>query len=85
MRSHFMLTSFKEFKFFQSFRIPVESKDDVRCMFEYEDELGKYKSILDAKLEDVSITGLGFTTKERISVNNNIRVSIQYKRLRIDI
>ncbi len=80
-----MLTSFKEFKFFQSFRIPVESKDDVRCMFECEDELGKYKSILDAKLEDVSITGLGFTTKERISVNNNIRVSIQYKRLRIDI
>lgn len=80
-----MLTSFKEFKFFQSFRIPLESKDDVRCMFEYEDEMGKFKSIMDAKLEDVSITGLGFITKQRISVDNNIRVSIQYKRLRIDI
>jgi two-component system response regulator HydG len=40
---------------------------------------------MDAKLEDVSITGLGFITKQRISVDNNIRVSIQYKRLRIDI
>ncbi len=80
-----MLTSFKEFKFFQSFRIPVESKDDVRCMFECEDEMGKYQSILDGKLEDISITGLGFTTKERIKVDNNIRISIQYKRLRIDI
>ncbi|MFT6630128.1 MAG: Nif-specific regulatory protein [Bacteriovoracaceae bacterium] len=54
-------------------------------MFEYEDEMGKFKSIMDAKLEDVSITGLGFITKQRISVDNNIRVSIQYKRLRIDI
>jgi Nif-specific regulatory protein len=80
-----MLTSFKEFKFFQSFRIPLESKDDVRCTFEYEDEMGKFKTIMDAKLEDVSITGLGFITQQRISVDNNIRVSIQYKRLRIDI
>ena len=80
-----MLTSFKEFKFFQAFRIPVENKDDVRCMFEYEDEMGKYKSIMDAKLQDVSITGFGFISKARISVDTNIRVSIQYKRLRIDI
>lgn len=80
-----MLTSFKEFKFFQSFRIPLESKDDVMFSFEAEDEMGKFTSIMDAKLEDVSITGLGFTTKNRINVNTNIRVSIQYKRLRIDI
>lgn len=80
-----MLTSFKEFKFFQSFRIPVESKDDVRCSFEYEDEMGKFHSIMDGKLEDVSITGLGFTSVARIKVDTNIRVSIQYKRLRIDI
>lgn len=80
-----MLTSFKEFKFFQSFRIPVESKDDVRCMFEFEDEMGKFSSIMDGKLEDVSITGLGFTTKQKIKVDSNVRVSIQYKRLRIDV
>ncbi len=80
-----MLASFKEFKFFQSFRIPVESKDDVRCTVEFEDEMGKFKPIMDAKLEDVSITGLGFTTEEKIKVNTNIRVGIQYKRIRIDI
>lgn len=80
-----MLTSFKEFKFFQSFRIPVESKDDVRCTLEFEDERGQFQNIMDSKLEDVSITGLGFTTKERIKVDTNIRISIQYKRLRIDI
>lgn len=80
-----MLTSFKEFKFFQSFRIPVESKDDVRCTFEAEDEMGKFVTIMDGKLEDVSITGLGFTTKQRISVNTNIRMSVQYKRLHLDM
>lgn len=80
-----MLTSFKEFKFFQSFRIPVESKDDVRCMFEFENEMSKFTNIMDGKLEDVSITGLGFTTKEKIKVDSNVRVSIQYKRLRIDV
>lgn len=80
-----MLTSFKEFKFFQSFRIPLESKDDVRCSFEYEDEMGKFHTIMDGNLEDVSITGLGFTTKSRIKVDTNIRISIQYKRLRVDI
>lgn len=80
-----MLTSFKEFKFFQSFRIPLESKDDVRCTFEYEDETGKYIPILDAHLEDISITGLGFKTKERIKVDTSIRMSMQYKRLRIDV
>ena len=31
-----MFTSFSEFKFFQSFRIPVESSDDVRFLIEYE-------------------------------------------------
>lgn len=80
-----MLTSFKEFKFFQSFRIPVESKDDVRCMFEFENEMSRFATIMDGKLEDFSVTGLGFTTKEKIKVDSNVRVSIQYKRLRIDV
>ena len=63
----------------------MESRDDVRCMFEFENEFGKFTSIMDGKLEDVSITGLGFTTKEKIKVNSNVRVSIQYKRLRVDV
>lgn len=85
MRSNLMFTSFKEFKFFQSFRIPLESKDDVRCTFEYEDEMGKFVNIMDANLEDVSITGLGFKSKQRVKVGTNIRVGIHYKRIRIDI
>tara|TARA_B100001971_G_C18268046_1_gene596653 strand:- start:91639 stop:93585 length:1947 start_codon:yes stop_codon:yes gene_type:complete len=80
-----MFTSFEEFKFFQSFRIPVEANDDVRCMIEYENEFGKFEFIKDAKLEDVSVTGIGFITGARLSVGTNIRMSINFKRLRIDI
>ncbi len=80
-----MFTSFSEFKFFQSFRIPVESRDDVRFMVEYEDDLNKFHYIDDARLEDASVTGLGFSTEQKISVNTNIRVSIHFKRLRIDL
>ena len=80
-----MFTSFSEFKFFQSFRIPVESRDDVTFMLEYEDEFGKFRFMDDVKLEDVSVTGLGFMSKERLSVGTNLRASIQFKRLRIDM
>lgn len=80
-----MFASFSEFKYFQSFRIPVESRDDVRFMIEYEDDLGKYHYIEDAKLSDVSVTGLGYVSGQRISVMTNLRVSIQFKRLRIDL
>ena len=48
-----MFTSFSEFKFFQSFRIPVESRDDVRFMVEYEDDLNKFHYIDDAKHKKV--------------------------------
>lgn len=80
-----MFTSFSEFKFFQSFRIPVESKDDVRFMVEFEDDLNKFHYIEDGKLEDVSVTGLGFSSDDKISVGTNIRISIHFKRLRIDL
>lgn len=80
-----MFASFSEFKYFQSFRIPVESRDDVRFMIEFEDEFGKYHFIEDAKLADVSVTGLGYISSNRISVMTNLRISIQFKRLRIDL
>lgn len=80
-----MFTSFKEFKFYQSFRIPVESRDDVRCILEVETDLGKFETLEDARFEDASLTGIGFTSKDRIKVGTNIRASIQYKRIRIDV
>lgn len=80
-----MFTSFSEFKFFQSFRIPVESRDDVRFIMEFEDETGKFCFMDDVKLVDVSVTGLGFISKARLSVGTNLRFSINFKRLRIEV
>jgi two-component system response regulator HydG len=83
--SGLMLTSLKEFKFFQAFRVPVESSDDIRFLIEIEDETGKFQYIKDAKLVDVSISGIGFSTEERMSIGETLRISIQFKRLRFDI
>lgn len=80
-----MFTSFEEFKFFQSFRIPVEKSDEVRFLVEKENDLAKFEYITDAKLADVSVTGVGFISKHRLSVGTNVRISIQFKRLRIDV
>jgi len=80
-----MLSSFSEFKFFQSFRVPVEQSDNLRCLIEIEDEMGKTRYIEDACLLDISITGLGFRTKERISVGSSLSVSLQFKKLHLDL
>ena len=47
-----MLRSFSEFKFYQSFRIPVEKVDGLRFLVEQEDERGKSTYIEDAVLVD---------------------------------
>ena len=63
-----MLTSLAEFKYYQSFRVPVETRDDVLFFVDQEDEYGKYRPLDKVKLLDVSMTGLGFTTQARIAV-----------------
>lgn len=80
-----MLTSFSEFKFYQSFRIPVEKADNLRFLVEMDDELGKPRYIEDATLVDISVTGLGFSTVERISVGSVLTVSLQFKKHHLDI
>lgn len=80
-----MLASFSEFKFYQSFRIPVEDADDLRFLVEEENELGKKSYIDDAKLIDISVTGLGFSTKQRISVGEELTISMQFKRHHLDL
>lgn len=80
-----MLKSFSEFKFYQSFRIPVEAQDDLRFMVQMEDEFGKLKYIEDAKLIDISVTGFGFATNERISVDTELTISLQFKKLHLDL
>jgi two-component system response regulator HydG len=80
-----MFTSFSEFKFFQSFRISVEQKDDVQCTIEFENDMSKFEFVEDANLADVSITGIGFDTKMALSVGTNLRITIQFKRVRIEV
>ncbi|MBY0515339.1 MAG: sigma 54-interacting transcriptional regulator [Bacteriovoracaceae bacterium] len=77
-----MLTSLAEFKYYQSFRVPVESRDDVLFFLEQEDEYGKFCTVNKVKLMDVSMTGMGFTTDARIAVGETIRCAIQFKRFR---
>ncbi len=79
-----MLTSFSEFKYYQSFRVPVESRDDVMFLVEYENEAGKFEFVEKVKLTDVSMTGLGFVTPFSLAVGTTLRCSLQFKRLRFD-
>lgn len=80
-----MLRSFSEFKFLQAFRVPVEEADEVRFLLEIENELGETSYIDDAKLVDISMIGIGFTTKQRLSVGEDLRVSIYFKRVHLDL
>lgn len=79
-----MLTSFSEFKYYQSFRVPVESRDDVQFLVEFEDDGGKFQFVEKVKLMDVSMTGVGFTTSFPLAVGTVVRCSLQFKRLRFD-
>lgn len=79
-----MLTSFSEFKYYQSFRVPVESRDDVMFLVEYETEAGKFEFVEKVKLLDVSMTGLGFVSSFPLAVGSTLRCSLQFKRLRFD-
>jgi two-component system response regulator HydG len=84
-----MLTSFSEFKFYQSFRIPVEENDDLRFLVERENVVTagdrKDNYIYDAKLVDISVTGLGFASRERISVGDPMSISLQFKKMHLDL
>ena len=79
-----MLTSFSEFKYYQSFRVPVESRDDVQFLVEFENDHGKLETVQKVKLMDVSMTGLGFVTTFPLPVGTTLRCSLQFKRLRFD-
>ncbi len=80
-----MLTSFSEFKFYQSFRMPVEEADGLRFLIEIEDELGHKQYLEDAKLMDISVTGFGMLTKERVSVGTSVQISLQFKKDHLDL
>lgn len=82
-----MIRSFNEFRFFKSFRIPIESGDDVQFLVETDgdgsSDRGEY--VKDAKLLDISVAGLGFKTQKSMSIDDEITMSINYKKLRFDV
>ena len=80
-----MLTSFAEFKFYQSFRIPVEQSDNLRFMISKDNLVGNDDYIDDAILVDISVSGLGFKSIERISVGTGLSISLQFKRSQLEL
>ncbi len=80
-----MLASFSEFKFYQSFRLPVEKADNLRFLVEKENTVGKNEYIEDGTLMDISLTGLGFSTTQRISVGTELVISLQFKKNHLDL
>ena len=80
-----MLASLSEFKFYQSFRVPVEEVDGVRFLVETNKEDGGADYLNDTRLIDISLTGLGFSTTERLSVGELVTMSLQYKRHHLDL
>ncbi len=81
-----MLTSFSEFKFYQSFRIPVDALDELRFLVKLRDAFDANNDYIeDAKLLDISVTGLGFVTSGRISVGSELDISLQFKKYHLDI
>ncbi len=80
-----MLASFSEFKFYQSFRIPVEEADDLRFLVQMSKDRGPLTYIDDVKLLDISLTGLGLATNERISVGQEVFISLQFKKHHLDL
>ena len=80
-----MLPSFSEFKFYQSFRLPVSPADGVHFSVSGQNEWGKEVDIKDARLENISLGGLSFITRERLKIGAVLGIFIQFKKDRLDL
>jgi two-component system, NtrC family, response regulator HydG len=76
------LNSFSEYKFYRSFRIPVHQADNLRFIVQYAEN---DEELDDTTLIDISLGGLGFSTKDRISNGIELNISLQFKRLHLDL
>lgn len=79
-----MFQSFSEFKFYQSFRVPVDSVKDLQFSLQYDNLTGQLVDI-NATLLDISTTGIGFKSTESFVVGDIVEMSIQYRKLRVDV
>lgn len=80
-----MLSSLSEFKFFQAFRIPIEEADQVRFLVEQKMGFDHYEYLSDVKIVDISLDGLGMASTQQLSIGQELRFSIQFKKIVIDI
>ncbi len=80
-----MLESFSEFKFFHSFRLPISEISDVRFLMDSLDEFVEGEYVDDAKLIDISLTGLSFSSKEKVSVGTVVNFSLHFKKVNLDL
>ena len=80
-----IFTGLSEFKFYQSFRMKVETADNLRFLLERIDEFGKTEYVQDAQLIDISVTGLGFRSKDRLSLGVDVNISLQFKKMHLDL
>jgi Nif-specific regulatory protein len=80
-----MFKSFSEFKFFQSFRVPVQKADDVHFSIFLTDKMGKDIYLEDASLVDLSVTGLGMSTLEQLSDGVEVTISMSFKRIQLEL
>ncbi len=84
-----MLKSLSEYKFFQAFRVPVESTDQIRFLVEQDlSEPGQKSQMVyieDALLLDMSLSGLGFSSQKPLSEGTYLRISLQFKKIVLDL
>lgn len=80
-----MIQSFAEFKFYQSFRVPIDHGDEIRFSAEKENLFGESAYISDATLIDISFGGIGFKSTQKMKEGELIAFSIQFKKLRFDV
>ena len=80
-----MLASLSEYKFFQAFRIPVHQEDQVRCMVERELSPNRYEYLEDAKLVDVSLSGIGLNAGVSLEVGQVLRFSLHFRKVAVEM
>ncbi|MBT3237059.1 MAG: sigma 54-interacting transcriptional regulator [Bdellovibrionales bacterium] len=76
------LSSFSEYKFYRSFRIPVHQSDNLRFIVQFAEN---DEELDDTTLIDISTKGLGFSTKNRISNDTELNISLQFKKRHLDL
>ena len=80
-----MISYMSEYRFYQSYRILVEDSDNVRFLVEKESAENTREYIDDAKLLDISVTGVGLRTKTRLRVGEELQISLHYRKLTLDL